>query len=118
MRSGGIFDLDRKRSRIALIDRETTQPNFWDDNTKAQGLLKEKSQMEASLGEFDTTWRGLDDADALWELGESEKDASVEAEVQATLQQMEARVRKMELARMLSGESDHCSAFMEVNAGA
>ena len=118
MRSGGIFDLERKRSRIALIDRETTQPNFWDDNTKAQGLLKEKSQMEASVGEFDAAWRGLDDADVLWELGQSEQDASVDAEVQATLQQMEARVQKMELARMLSGENDHCNAFMEVNAGA
>ena len=41
--SGGVFDVDRKKSRIALIERDSGQPNFWDDNTKAQGLLKEKS---------------------------------------------------------------------------
>ena len=67
-RSGGIFDLDRKRSRIALIERDSTLPNFWDDNTKAQSLLKEKSTLEASVGAYDKVMRGLDDAQTLLEL--------------------------------------------------
>ena len=46
--SGGVFDVDRKKSRIALIERDSGQPNFWDDNAKAQGLLKEKAALEAT----------------------------------------------------------------------
>jgi len=52
-RSGGIFDLDRKRSRIALIERDAGQPDFWNDNARAQGLLKEKSGLEASVQGFE-----------------------------------------------------------------
>ena len=53
MASGGVFDLDRKKSRIALIERDSTLPNFWDDNVKAQGLLKEKTLLEQSLASWE-----------------------------------------------------------------
>ena len=117
-RSGGIFDLDRKRSRIALIERESTLPNFWDDNTKAQAMLKEKSTLEASVGSFDKTMRGLEDAQVLLELAAEANDADSAREAEDSITGLEAEVSKLELARMLSGEQDRSNCFMDINAGA
>ncbi|NMO22027.1 peptide chain release factor 2 [Pyxidicoccus fallax] len=117
-RSGGIFDLDRKRSRIALIERDSTLPNFWDDNTKAQALLKEKSTLEASVGAYDKVMRGLDDAQTLLELAAEANDADTAKEAEGSLESLEGDVAKLELARMLSGEQDRSSCFMDINAGA
>jgi peptide chain release factor 2 len=117
-RSGGIFDLDRKRSRIALIERESTLPNFWDDNTKAQGMLKEKTTLEASVAAVERVQRGLEDAKVLFELGTEAGDEASIQEADASLAAVEADLAKLELGRMLSGENDPNSCFVEINAGA
>lgn len=117
-RSGGIFDLDRKRSRIALIDRDSTLPAFWDDNTKAQALLKEKAQLSASIEAYEKVQRALDDAQVLLELAAEEKDEASALEAENSLLPIEGDLSKLELARMLSGESDRSNCFIEINAGA
>ncbi|HYO51590.1 peptide chain release factor 2 [Archangium sp.] len=114
----GHLDLDRKRSRIALIERESTLPNFWDDNTKAQAMLKEKSTLESSVGSFEKTLRGLDDAQVLFELAAEANDEASAKEAEDSLGTLETEVSKLELARMLSGEQDRSNCFMDINAGA
>ncbi|WP_223757428.1 peptide chain release factor 2 [Myxococcus sp. RHSTA-1-4] len=114
----GHLDLDRKRSRIALIERDSTLPNFWDDNTKAQALLKEKSTLESSVGSYDKVMRGLDDAQTLLELAAEANDEATAKEAEGSLEALEGDVAKLELARMLSGEQDRSSCFMDINAGA
>ncbi|WP_395822619.1 peptide chain release factor 2 [Archangium minus] len=114
----GHLDLDRKRSRIALIERESTLPNFWDDNTKAQAMLKEKSTLESSVNSFEKTLRGLDDAQVLFELAAEANDEASAKEAEDSLSSLETEVAKLELARMLSGEQDRSNCFMDINAGA
>ncbi|HSP79084.1 MAG TPA: peptide chain release factor 2 [Myxococcaceae bacterium] len=114
----GHLDLDRKRSRIALIERDSTLPDFWDDNVKAQAMLKEKTTLESSVGAFDKAMRGLDDAQVLFELAAEASDEASAQEAEASLGPVEEDIAKLELARMLSGEQDHSSCFMDINAGA
>src|SRR3954468_1213186 len=115
---GGVFDVDRKKSRIALIERDAGQPNFWDDNAKAQGLLKEKSALEAMVASFDKAQRGLDDAKTLLELAAEANDESSRNEAVASLGQVEGDVKTLELKKMLSGPNDRANCFMDINAGA
>ncbi len=118
MRSGGIFDLDRKRSRIALIDRDSAQQGFWDDNVKAQALLKEKSGLEAAVNTFERAYQGVADALELYQMAAEEADSATAAEVEGSIPSLEAEVSRFELARMLSGENDKANCYMEINAGA
>ncbi len=118
MRSGGIFDLERKRSRIQLIERDSTQPDFWNDNTKAQSLLKEKTGLESTVAGYDRVVRGLDDAQVLLDLAKEANDEATAQEAASSLDAVEADVAKLELARMLSGEQDRNNCYMEINAGA
>jgi peptide chain release factor 2 len=116
--SGGLFDVDRKKSRIELIERDSTLPDFWNDNVKAQGLLKEKTLLEKQVAVFEKTQRSVDDARALLELADELGDEASRTEAEGSLPQVEAEVKKLELERMLSGPNDRLNCFLDVNAGA
>ena len=62
--------------------------------------------------------RDIEDAKELLELGAAEKDESVISEVGGSLGELEARLRKAELARMLSGPVDHANAIVSIHPGA
>jgi peptide chain release factor 2 len=117
-RSGGIFDLDRKRSRIALIDRDAGHADFWNDQAKAQALLKEKAGLVAQVEGFERVERDLSDARTLHELATEAVDEPTRLEAETALDAVEREVERLELQRMLSGENDHANAYMEINAGA
>jgi peptide chain release factor 2 len=62
--------------------------------------------------------RDIEDAKELLELGASEKDESVVNEVGQSLGELETRLRKAELGRMLSGQVDHANAIVSIHPGA
>jgi peptide chain release factor 2 len=100
------------------ISRIGEDPEFWSDNTKAQALLKEKAQLEASLASFDRVARALEDARAMHELAEEAKDESVRAEAAEQVGGVERGLEVLEFERMLSGEHDRTAAIVEVKSGA
>ncbi|MFL5420951.1 MAG: PCRF domain-containing protein, partial [Myxococcales bacterium] len=106
MRCGGRFDIDRKRARVELIERESVQPGFWDDQKKAQSLGKEKSQLETALGQFEREKGRVDDALALWELAEEADDPHAREEAKVAAAEAASGIERLELARMLSGPQD------------
>ena len=63
MTSGGIFDCSAKLERVAELDHLSAQPGFWDDQTTAQALLKERNQIKDKLDGLDGIGELLDDAE-------------------------------------------------------
>ena len=45
MSSGGIFDLAAKEQRLAQLDTEMAQPSFWEDNRRAQDVIRERTEL-------------------------------------------------------------------------
>ncbi|MFL5427000.1 MAG: peptide chain release factor 2 [Myxococcales bacterium] len=114
----GSLDIDRKRARVELIERESVQPGFWDDQKKAQSLGKEKSQLETALAQFEREKGRVDDALALWELAEEADDPHAREEAKVAAAEAASGIERLELTRMLSGPQDHLNAIVEINAGA
>jgi peptide chain release factor 2 len=117
-RSGGRFDIERKQARVELIERESVQPGFWEDQKRAQQLSKEKSGLELSIAQYEREREKLDDALALYELAEEANDESTRVEARAALSEALAGAGRLELSRMLSGPQDRLNAIVEINAGA
>ena len=80
--------------------------------------MREKSQLETSIGAYRAIENGLADGLALVELGEEADDAETIREGEQQLQQLKATARQKELESLLSGEADHNDCYLEVNAGA
>jgi peptide chain release factor 2 len=117
-RSGGRFDVERKRTRAADIGRLSEDPGFWSDNAKAQALLKEKAQLEVVAGAYEKVRRGLDDAQALSELAEEAGDEATRAEAAQHAEAVARDVEALEFQRMLAGPHDRAGAIVEVKSGA
>jgi peptide chain release factor 2 len=92
--------------------------DFWNDNAKAQGLLKEKAQLEQSVSGYDRAARALDDATAMHELAEEARDDATRAEAEQHVGLAEKQVQVLEFERMLSGPHDRAAAIVEVKSGA
>jgi peptide chain release factor 2 len=93
-------------------------PGFWDDPKKAQSVTRKRSGIEAKLEVAEKLTRDIEDAKELFELGVAEKDDGVVGEVAGQVGELESRLRKAELGRMLSGQVDHANAILSIHPGA
>ena len=110
--------MERKQVRVAEIAKLSEDSAFWTDNAKAQGLLKEKAQLEQVTGAFQRVRTALDDAEALSDLAEEAKDEATRAEAAAEADQVARLIEELEFQRMLSGPHDRAGAIVEVKSGA
>ena len=116
--SGGYFDVDHKRLKIEELDSIAARPNFWDDQKKAQTLLRSKKELEGIVVGYDNQLRALSDAEVLLELAEEASDEDSAREAESTVAGVRKALDEIEFKRMLSGELDGGGAIVQVTAGA
>ena len=116
--SGGIFDIDGKRLRIAELDQQTGAADFWNVADKAQAVLREQARIKSAVEVWEAQGKTLEDAKVLIDMADEAKDEPTAAEAAVTLATIEGAVSKMEFSRMLSGPYDRNGALVSINAGA
>jgi peptide chain release factor 2 len=116
--SGGIFDIDGKRLRIAELDQQTGAADFWNAADKAQAVLREQARIKSAVDTWEGQCKAVEDAGVLIDLADEAKDEPTAAEAASMLKAIEDLVSKMEFARMLSGPYDRNGALVSINAGA
>ena len=78
--SGGIFDLPGKEARLEKLDAEMASPAFWDDNRRAQELIRERADLARTVARVTELARQASDLGVLLELAqESGDDGSLDA---------------------------------------
>ncbi len=116
MRSGGIFDYDKRKINIIEIQEQTQDPDFWNDPARAQQVMRELDQEKTIVEK----WDELD------ELRESirvyrqflDEGEDVENELERESREFAKKLQELELQNMLSGEDDHRDAIVTFNPGA
>ncbi len=91
---------------------------FWDDQKKAQTLLRSKKELEAIVGGYDAQVRALSDAEVLLELAEEASDEASAREVESSVAAVRKALDDIEFKRMLSGELDSGGAILQIVSGA
>ncbi|MDP1780075.1 MAG: PCRF domain-containing protein, partial [Anaerolineales bacterium] len=89
-------------------------PEFWNDSTKAQRVMKTAS----SLREQVVSWNSL--KQQIYDLTELAKleDESLRTDLEAEITKLESDLEKRSFAAMLSGPYDHDGAILAIHAGA
>jgi peptide chain release factor 2 len=116
--SEGIFDIEKLQERLLEIEQVSADPAFWNQQEKAQTILREQAGHKATVGEWSRLSVELQDAKVLLELAEEAGDEGEAEEARKLTSRVETGVEAMELRRMLSGEQDHTDALVSINAGA
>jgi len=116
--SGGYFDVDQKRLKIEELDSIAARPTFWEDQKKAQAVLRDKKQLEQIVGGYDAQVRALQDAEVLLDLAEEAADEASAKEVSDLVGAIRGALADIEFKRMLSGELDSGGAIVQITSGA
>ena len=115
--SGGVFDIAGKATRAAELDTLTTAHEFWQDQEKAQAVLKERATLTDLISQWKKQTQSLDDAHVFLELAEA-GDAEATIEVERQIAELEKDVNQAEMQRMLGGEHDAGNAIVTLRPGA
>ncbi len=92
--------------------------NFWDDNKSAQKILQETSNLKKWVEEFQSVENHFNDINGLIEIAESEKDESLEPEIESDINKFLKHLDEVEFKNMLSDQDDVRDAIITINSGA
>ncbi len=105
------------KSRLDAIEQEMLKPGFWDEPGSTE-VLQERSFILDQLEQIDQLEQESEDLEVLLEMGQEEEDDDAISEVLDGLESLAAKVRRTELARLLSGPHDQNNAIVTIHAGA
>jgi peptide chain release factor 2 len=103
---------------IKELEKESCKPDFWDDPSKAQKTLQQKSHLEDELSLYKSLLLRLEDAKTLVELAQEEEDLSLVKDIEDQISHLSSALQKAELRTLLSGEQDRNNAIVSINPGA
>ena len=103
-----------KEIKLAELEKETEHPEFWNDSTKAQSIMKTVSNLRDEVESWQKVQKQIHD---LTELARME-DESLRGDIEGELKGIEADLEKRAFTTMFSGKYDHDDAILAIHAGA
>lgn len=113
---GGFFDAPRKRAELEKLEKQISEPDFWNDSEKAQKIVQQRSRIEKALEQQENFEKSVSDAEVLIEFAAS--DESSLKELENLINRLEKEVSLAETQSLLSGETDPNNAICSVQSGA
>lgn len=110
------LDYNTKKEKLAELEAQTAQPEFWLDSERAENVMKEIRGLKFWVNGYQDLARQKDDLETIWEffeMGEASED-----EVDAEGRKLEQKLEELEFRKMMSDEGDELSAVIEIHAGA
>jgi len=94
------------------------EPDFWNDNQKAQAILKEVNSLKRWSEGWQDLSKKLEDVSVLNELAVQEEDPQTLKEVEKGVADLNKELKEFEFQTMLSGEDDAKNAILTIHPGA
>lgn len=116
--SGGIFDLPRLTSELEELERETSQPDFWNNPRHAAKVGRRQADLERQLNRLHHLEQQWEDLSAILDLIGQQGDPELEAEWSNGIKEIEASLEAWRLEQLLSDPHDQTNAILSINPGA
>ncbi|MCR8847864.1 peptide chain release factor 2 [Rossellomorea sp. SC111] len=114
----GSLDLENKEARIQELDEIMVQPDFWDDQQTAQGLINEGNGLKELVNEYKSLLESQENLELTLELVKEEPDEELQKDMEEELADLIKRLNDYELQLLLSEEHDKNNAILELHPGA
>ena len=115
---GGYFEVDSKLDEIKSLEKLVNSPSFWDNTDEANKIIEKLNNLKNSTSSVVSLSDEIKDCIDLIGLLEEEIDEDIFSYVEDCYSTLEARVSKLELELLLSGEYDANNAIVEIHSGA
>ncbi|HLI85774.1 MAG TPA: peptide chain release factor 2 [Bryobacteraceae bacterium] len=111
-----MFDAPAQKQKLARIEEQIAQPDFWSQPEKSQKVMQDRKRLEQTIASDDRIRTLTDDLDTLFEL--LREGENVNGDIEREMREYAALLEKVETAMLLSGENDARSAIMTIHPGA
>jgi peptide chain release factor 2 len=107
--------LPGKRSQVAELEAQSTDPEFWSDNDRARRVMRQLTGLRDQVEHWESMAAQAEDLTELLEI--SGDDPQFDHEIRESAEHLERELDAAELQLMLSGEYDDHDALLAVHAG-
>jgi peptide chain release factor 2 len=119
---GVIFDVPHYREELKTLETQIAQPDFWNDQEKAQAVLRERKRADDQIAAETRLNSVVGDIETYIGLAQEETNAQQREDLVKDLDKelgsAEAYISELETRTLLSGENDHLNAMMTIKPGA
>ena len=115
---GQRLDFETAPYRLEEFNALIEDPALWDDQDRAQKLMRDRQLLIDSLAVYEGIKLELSDNLEMIELAELENDSEVIKDSENALKNLQKTAAKKELEALLDGEADSNDTFLEINSGA
>ncbi|HIP43268.1 MAG TPA: peptide chain release factor 2 [Aquifex aeolicus] len=112
-----ILKPKRLEEELKQLDQTMSSPDFWNDQKKAKEIIQRRKWVEETLEKINSIAKALKDVRELGEIT-PEEDTETWAMIDEEVQDIERKLKDLELKTYLSGEMDAKNAYLTIQAGA
>ncbi|HKF26393.1 MAG TPA: peptide chain release factor 2, partial [Candidatus Acidoferrum sp.] len=117
-----MFDAPHFREQLKTLEEKIAQADFWNDQEKAQSVLRERKRAEDQIAAEARLNSLAGDIETYIDLGQQETNPAQREELLNDLDRelgaADAYISELETRTLLSGENDHLNAIMTIKPGA
>ena len=115
---GIALDIDGAKENIAKLEKETLEPDFYNDIKNSQKVLQKIKEFTSKIDRFKSLQTDWEDMTTLVELAIAEDDETLLEEIQTGFNALSENIENMKLETLLSGPYDKSNAIITLHAGA
>lgn len=110
-------DIDSKSKQLQSLEKDTSDPAFWKNESKAKSTMKQISNLKQEIEDLTSARGQLTSLEELIAMNEFEADEQLAAEIDRELNRLETKINKLKLAAFLSGKYDNSDAIVTIYSG-
>ena len=113
-----VVEPSKLQKKIAEIETQESDQEFWADAQNAAKVQKEKTQCLRKLAKYNVAFNAVNDAHELYEMAQEESDEESLLALYDDAPKLQDQIRNMEIEVLLSGEIDANNAILSIHPGA
>lgn len=110
------LNIDSAKTRKKELEEISSQPDFWDNQEKAQEIMQELGRINNDLEDIATAKEKIEDLETLVELSKEEKH-KLTKELEDAQKEADKYLDQLELKTYLSGKYDKSNAILSIHSG-
>jgi len=112
-------EMQKKSAAIAQLEKKSAGSDFWQDNQKASGIMRELADLRMEIDDYERIKSELRELTEHWELLSQEKHAAKEErELDKKISALEKKIADFEFQKSFSGKYDKNDAIISIYSGA
>ena len=113
-----LFDIPRLENELAELEKETSNPDFWNNSENTQKVLAKIKKIKSKYTKYKELEKEINNLIELAEMVKLEYDEELAIDVTKNYKKQEKNLEKLELETLFSGKYDSNNAIVTIHPGA